>query len=354
VTFTVLNAFDWSGGTQSESGTGIAQTLLANGSNSTISGAALKTISVRRLTIDGTLVWSGTGNIALNSGQLGIQSTGVFDLQSDALLGDADGNATAAELVISGTLKKSGGAGTSALGGNLGIGGGAILATVNATGVIRAESGTLEFDGGLDNLGIVNALGNTIVLASGQGISSGTFHADAGGVVRITGGVQTLTGGAAITGAGLFDIANGRVDLQLGSSYGATRLALGGDSGALTINGALTVSQSFDWTGGTIGGSASITLAPGSVSTISGASFKTFSSGRINVGGMLAWSGTGSINGAGNGTFRVLSGGLFDLQSDASFINGSGLDTSGDCRWARCARALATAPAGSTAFPRVT
>ncbi len=321
VTFTVLNSFAWSGGAQT--GAGNAATVLPAGSASTLSGAAVKTLSGRALNVDGTLTWTGTGNFALNEGTLTVLSNGLFDIQNDALLGDANGNGTAAALVIAGTLKKTAGAGTSALGGNLGSGGGFVPVTVNASGTVRAEGGTLQFDGGLNSAGIVNALGKTIVLAAGSGTSSGTFHADAGGVVRITGGIQTLAAGAAVTGAGLFDIANGRVDLAVGATVGATNVALGGAAGTLVISGAMTISQSFDWTAGTIGGNGSLTLAASSVSTMSGAAVKAFTSGTINVGGTLAWSGTGTFDAAGSGQVIVLGGGLFDLQSDAPMINSS-------------------------------
>ena len=325
VTFTVLNSFDWSGGTMS--GAGTAATLLPAGSVSTLSGAALKTLLGRALDVGGTLAWTGTGNFALNQGTFTVQSNGLFDIQNDALLGDANGNGTAASLIVAGTLRKSGGVGTSALGGNLGAGTGFVNITVNAGGAVRAETGTLQIDGVLNNNGLVNALGNTIVYtgASGSsaGTSGGTFNADAGGVVRVSGGVQTLTTGAALTGAGLFDIANGRVDIAPGANASATNVALSGASGTLGISGAIAISQTFDWTGGIIGGGGSVTLAPGSVSTISGAAIKSLSSGTFNVGGTLAWSGPGQF-GASNGTLRVLNGGLFDLQSDAALGNNLG------------------------------
>jgi hypothetical protein len=97
-----------------------------------LTGAAAKSLE-GALTNAGTLTWSGTGNL-IASGASGLVNSGTIDLQGDAsLISDAGSTFS---LLNSGTLKKTGGAGTS------------VVSSPNPmqnSGTVEVDSGTLSF-----------------------------------------------------------------------------------------------------------------------------------------------------------------------------------------------------------------
>ncbi|MFN0162053.1 MAG: hypothetical protein ACKVQQ_12540 [Burkholderiales bacterium] len=176
----VLNgAVDWTGGTLAGTWTiGSGQTLNANSaSDKNFSGAAL--------TNNGTINWQTDARAGFVSATA-VTNNSLFDLKTDADLTYAGGSASS--FVNNGTLRKSGGAGTSTIGVNVGF---------SNPGTIEALSGTLALPGNFNNAGLIK--GNAQVQA--------TLLINAGHVAPGTSpGTLTLLGNFQQTGAGTLDI----------------------------------------------------------------------------------------------------------------------------------------------------
>jgi len=123
--------------------------------------------------------------------------------------------------------------------------------------------------------------------------------------VGATSGTQTLSNSAnnlTVSSAGVFGI-NGVL------SFGAGIL-----SGTNTIQGA------FNWTGGTVSGT--LTVSSNATLNMSGAATKTVNGALTNLG-TTTWSGSGQLTLA-NGTFYNQSGALFDIQTDVTLGRSGG------------------------------
>ena len=312
-TLTVPGRLDWTTGTLS----GAGATDISAGGTLNLSGAASKTLSGRPVNVSGTATWTA-GDIVFYNGTLTVLAGGLFDIQTDADVRDNDGGAPG-EVVVLGTLRKSAGAGTTAVGSHFG-GGGGVNATVGVGGVVQVTSGTLQFDNAFNNHGSAQAQGSVLILAGG-GNSSGTFERDAAGLHQFTGGTQTLTSGAGFVGDGQALVAGGRLDVAAGAEVNVKHLTL--SSGYQGGAGRLNITHSFTWTGGRLDGSGTNVLAAGSVSTMSGSASKELAGRTLNLGGTLTWAGAGSFV-FYHGTVDILSGGLLDIQTTAALGDNDG------------------------------
>jgi hypothetical protein len=131
-------------------------------------------INTRTVENNGTVTWTGNGTVSLLNGA-------VWSNNAGALFG-AEGNGTllGGQFNNAGTVRKSGGTGTT----NLNI-------TLNNSGTVEALAGTLRIGGG-----------------SGTGSSSGTFRAGSGGTISFEGGTHTLITGASGVGPGTLRVGN--------------------------------------------------------------------------------------------------------------------------------------------------
>ncbi len=209
----------WSGGALSG---GAASLTIANGAVFNLTGDTVKLVDAATFTnsAGGSVNLVGTGSLALNNGAR-LNNAGLFDIQSDADIGHTAGGATFAN---TGMLRKSAGAGTSAIGAN------AAFTLSNAGGAtIDVQSGTLQSAGSFPtNNGTINVEGGTIFSTAGAPlVNAGTLRG--AGTVNV--GASTLTnnsiiapgtatdatGTLAITG-NLTQGAAGRVDIELGGT----------------------------------------------------------------------------------------------------------------------------------------
>ena len=277
-TLTVSSAFNWTGGTMSGSG----KTSIAAGGTMTFSGGNTKTLSGRTVDNAGTVNLTGTGQFDLRNGAVfNNLSGGVFDAQGDAFI-DQDLGA-AATFNNAGTLKKSGGTGTTTF-----------EPIFNNTGSVQVQSGTLKF-------------------TLGGGTSSGSFDAVSGTTLDFGSGTHTLNAGTAFTGAGSSRVTGATVTVNGAVSavnFGQTAGTLGGGD-------TLTVTGTFGWTGGTMSGSGKTSIAAGGTMTLSGGNTKSLSGRTIDNAGTVNLTGTGQFDLRNGGVFNNLSGGVFDAQSDA-------------------------------------
>lgn len=218
-----------------------------------------------------------------------------------------------------GTLIKNGGTGTST-----------ISVGFTNTGALDVRTGTLALTGGGTHSGSAAiAAGATLALAGTQNFGTGfTISGPAGGKLSISDGTTTFASG--LDYAGTTELGHGILVLNGASTLGAVSLnggnnigqnpALGG-SGALTLNGLLTLTNRF---------SSITTTAPGAALNLNGgltiaaestgitdrvvalASNTTHSSGTFNLNGTTVvnnqsgrtWTATGNDTIAGTGTFN--------------------------------------------------
>ena len=210
------------------------------------------------------------------------------------------------------------------------------------------------------------------------GSGSGTYDIlNAGGTLAFVGGTRTISGSGSVSGLGSVQFSGGNVTFGTGTTYnptGATTVSAGTATfnqaavsfPALTVSGGtlggsanLSVTGAFGWSGGTIGGSGTLSGGPNVSFSGSGARVldgKTFTasaltlpggslevrSGTMNVSGATAinpgatlqWTGgtfapAGTIN--NNGIFDMGAGaGNLALGSGQVFNNGGALNSAGN------------------------
>jgi hypothetical protein len=209
------------------------------------------------------------------------------------------------------------------------------------SGVSLTVDSSSTINGALDNAGTVNVnnAGTKLTLTDG-GSSSGTFNtSNSTGTLEFYGGAPAnWNAGIQFTGSGLLDVIGSvnvnapltiNVPMQLDSSQPAT-------SGDIVDNGGLTIADTLNWTGGTIGGnSTNITQLGASATTTIDANNNAVvdtghvlqNAGTVNwVGGSFIVLNTNSIftNQAG-GTFNVLFDGQLKTNGTGTTFNNAGV-----------------------------
>jgi len=244
---TVTGGMMWTNGTQSGSGAttianGAALTITANGDCVYTSGTEL---TGRTLNVAGTATLSGTNSLCAQSGT--INNSGLFDIVRDVNVWWNGGSS--AVLNNTGTLRKSGGTGTS----------GWSSVAVNNAGTVQAQSGTLSFSSFTQSSGVTMLNGGSLSK------SSGTLNFYGGalqGTGIVTGNVVN-TGGIVSPGnsPGILRIVGnytqgptGTLNIELGGVVSGTQYDLLDVTGAASLSGALNVSliNSFTPISGTV------------------------------------------------------------------------------------------------------
>jgi hypothetical protein len=295
VTFTSPGTLNWTGGTIGGDGT----LDVAKGGTLNISGNSDKYLGDNAtLRIDGTAMWTGTGNIgSAGAGGKEIDNNGQFiTTYDDSMTGSFafDNNGT----FIKELSGQGQGVGTTRIG--------TAIFDNNSGGTVDVKTGTLS--------------ASPVGPAASQ--HSGKFIAEKAATVAFDGGSQTLNAGTELTGAGAFIVEQ---DIQLlGTNilvdYGVTVTPsfFFVYSGTLDLRGTVNVPAFFGWSGGTITDVGTITVPSSARMTVSGSDTKTLAGGAtLNNSGIGLWTGTGPINlGSGVATFNNL--GTLNVQSDSS------------------------------------
>jgi hypothetical protein len=194
---TVNGVYSWTYGTQDGSGT----TVIAANSTLNMSGdpdsRKPKKVVGRTLTNNGTAVWTGTDALLFDPNGI-FNNNGTLDLQSDANAGNI-AREPSFGFNNAGTLTKSAGTGTSAIG-----------VLFNNSGTVNANSGTLRFD---------------------------STYTQTAGATRLNDGSISLTNFPMDIQGGSLE-GNGTVSGNVSNSGGAVKPGL--SPGALTINGNYT------------------------------------------------------------------------------------------------------------------
>ncbi len=159
----------------------------------------------------------------------------------------------------------------------------------NNSGVIRSDSGLLQFNTALD----LRAGGSIarVGAAPARVLSSHYF---------------VLTGTAMV---------NNITFETVGDWYGNTAEGTAGNGTLATQSGGV-----FEWTGGTVHNT--VNIAAGSLFSLTGGNQKQIGGGSVlNNAGVATWSGSGNFQGYQNSSFINLQGGVFNVMTNAPFTN---------------------------------
>ncbi len=131
------------------------------------------------------------------------------------------------------------------------------------------------------------------------------------------GGVVTVNADVAATN---FAVVNGT--LIVDGSFTTTNLALA--AGYLTGPGAVTITGTFDWTGGELrDANGSLTIAAGGTLNLRSNRDKVLSGRTLNLAGATNWSDSGNLTVNGGATINNLAGGIFTIRND-KVMDGNG------------------------------
>ena len=271
-TLRVNNTLNWFGGITIGGG----GTLIPMGGTLNIDTAPTKTAR-RNIFNEGTTNWKGTGNINGGDGAV-FTNHGSFNMQNDQFWSHTIGNAPVFTNQPTGWVSKSGTSGTS---------------TFN--GLVFNNSGMLVVSSG-------------VVALSGGGMNDARFDMSAAGArVDITSGTYNFNTGATATGAGALRITNGT--LSINAAVPVVNLEQQG--GTLTGARALTVTDTLNWTAGTMIDIGDTIIPVGATLHIGNPPTKTARRNIINSG-TANWDGTGNINSGdgmvftNHGSFNIL------------------------------------------------
>jgi hypothetical protein len=269
----------WEDGTLSGAGT----TVVPADGSLTLSGPAYKYLSQRMLSNAGTITWTGTGAILPERGSIINNLAGAtFDAQTDSYITAAG---PAGSFTNSGTFRKSAGTGTLS-----------VQVLFRNTGLVDVRSGMFGL--------------------SGSGSSDGSFSTTEATAVVFPSNQYTLSDGAAATGAGFARVTGGT--LLIDGNVQAQNISL--ETGAIDGLGNLTTTGTFNWTGGTMTGRGTTTIATTAVLAISGSEQKFFGQRTLANAGNASWSGAGGIGTGDGGSILNEAGAVFDIQNDTAFF----------------------------------
>lgn len=268
--------FHWTGGTINTQG---AAGPFKNKGFITLSGSNNKTL-VNLFINEGTIRQVGTGNLMLSgSGRVDNQSTGVYDIQSDAGIG---GNGT---FNNTGILRKSDGTGTSSIARDVNNG----FYFQHLGGTVDVQKGTLKFD---ELRG--DSTGGTWNVATGAKME---LVPESNGFNRF-GGTYTGSGG-------------GTVELSGGS--------LVANSPGMTLN---FPTGYFQWTGGGMFSGSGSPITNSGFITMAGGNDKSFA-GYFTNDGTITHGGAGHFQVGGSTSFTNSSTGLYNFTGNGSLLKGN-------------------------------
>ncbi|MEO8378993.1 MAG: hypothetical protein ABI779_04940 [Acidobacteriota bacterium] len=278
-----ITSLDWKTGSMQGSGT----TNIPNPGSATLSTASAKSLQRTFDIASGTTVSvTGTGPVNMSAGG-NVSNAGIFDFTVDGSLSDAGGDGG---FLNTGTLRKSGGAGTASL-----------------TNVDLTSSGTIDIQTGTFNPGNVTSTG-PIQLA-------GTFLVDDNTV--------TFNAGTDVSGAGLLKQTAAFLNANAVDTFPNVQI----DGG--TFQGTANVSiTALTWTNGIMDGAGTTTIPSGATAALNTPSGKTLrrtlsivNGGTVNVsgGGPVTLQSGGNI--ANDGTLDVNSTNLSDGGAGGDLVN---------------------------------
>ncbi len=261
----VLGVLNWESGTMSGPGT----TEIASGGTMNLNTATGKSLNSSRVVNNaGTIAWNGTGALTGTSAPV-INNRGVLDLTADSTLNwGFSGGVPVVNNLASGTIRKSGGAGTFTFQ-NL---------TLNHSGTFDAQSGNID------------VLGVTVNANTGS-----TFIGSGTALTRLVGSTLTAADGQTPGIGNHFELA----------------------SGTFTGPGTISITGEMTWSGGSMSAAGTIRVESGAVLLLSGSGTKQFDNGRvIENRGLMRHVGSGGLS--GSGAPQILNFGEYRIENDSS------------------------------------
>ena len=314
-TLTLHGASTWTVGTMSGSG----RTVVETNASLNVANPNGIFLSTRTLENGGTILWTGAGNMVMNSGAVITNRVGaLFQVQN---VGTFTTFAGVNRFDNAGTFRKSANSGTLTIPSGVNL---------NNSGTVEIQIGTLLCHGGFSNNGAVNLSAGTTNTLTAGGSGAGTFTAPATALVEWTGGF-TLNAGAQLNGAGLYRTSVGT--LTAAASLVVQNLDL--PNGILNGTGNLTITHAMTWTAGTMGGTGRTIIGAGAMLSIPTGNTVNLSGRTLENGGTVLWTGAGTIN-LNTSVITNRAGGLFQVQNAVplfgTFGTGCRFDNAGTFR----------------------
>ncbi len=304
-TLSLEGAFNWTGGNFNGGGNGGAIRVLPGG---TLNLAPTAGVLFQNYEVElaGSGNWTGSAPISGSNAVLRVAAGGLLDLSGDPSLYNNGYYPNPPAVNVVGTLKRTASAGVVAIGG-----------TLNDSGTVSVQTGTLRLGGGGTSTGVFDvASGATLDFAGGTHTLGTASSITGPGTVSFTGGSTAIGGRFAVTSPTL--VAGGTVAFNgTADTTGTLTVA----SGTLGGSGVLAVTGSMTWTGGSLIGSAGkLHVLPGATLSIALPTGAVFQNYALELGGAGTWTGSTAITGS-NAVLRVASGATLDIQGDPSFAN---------------------------------
>jgi hypothetical protein len=325
---TIVGAMTWTSGIMSGSGqTTTSGSLAITANNQT-------ELDGRTLNINGNTTLTGTSNWRGANGAV-VNNAAVFEVQSDAVFHHLGGTLPTFNNLATGTFRKSSGTGVNN-----------VEFAFNNSGAVQASAGTLSLNRGgtstgsfittatLDFSGVAATIHELSSSISGAGtvrfsggttnLSGGTY--DIGGATQATAGFANFNAGINLLSVGLtLNVSNSFGNLNFSSGEAINVTTLNMSAGALSGSDNISVSGATTWTGGIMGGSGQ-TTTNGSLAITANNSSEL--AGRtLNINGSTTLTGTSNWR-ANNGAV-INNTGVFDVQSDATFLHASATGVNG-------------------------
>jgi hypothetical protein len=303
---TITGAFNWTDGTMGGSG----RTIIAAGATGTLATTSIKEVNNSRVLENrGSLVHSGGSvRFGLNgssSGRIENKEGASYEIQGTA--GFIQNFSGPYSFDNAGLISKTG-EGISSFGSSVAL---------NNTGTMLVVTGGLQLSGGGSHGGFIDiAAGASLNLSAGIF----TFSADAE-----LSGAGTFSSGGTVTFSNILDptqsiqITAGTV--AFGQNQSIASLVLSG--GTLGGSNTLTITESFTWTGGAMGGSGRTILATTATGSFSGVSLKELNNTRVleNRGGITQSGGSVrfGLSSGSAGRIENAVGATYEIQGTSGF-----------------------------------
>lgn len=320
---TVTNQFSWSAGTM----WGAGKLLVAAGATGNITGGGTKGLNrtfenAGIVTYNGSSMWFGFGGPV--AGVINNLSSGVFTASGEADFGQSSAAAHAFNNV--GTFVKNGG-GTTEFNG----------VAFHNSGTVEITSGTLFLLSGGSNTSAWDVPGGATLRFGGSFTHAASSSLGGAGAIVFIGGThnflgQFLPSGAVTFNSGSITIANAMpsptmtiegATVNFNAAQNISSLTF--SSGALQGNGDVTITGTFNWSGGTMAGAGRTVLAGGATGSLTGSSSKGLNRTFDNFG-TVSYSGnflTFGFGAAVPGVVNNLAGGVFNVSGEADFQQSS-------------------------------
>ena len=306
-TLHITGAMTWPTGKMLEAG----RTVIEPGATLSLNGTNWVWLDGRALENAGTIKQVDKGELDLLYGAIITNRPGaLIDLQTNAVI-SLLGLDPSPRIDNAGLFRKSNSAGTSVL-----------AVSFNNYGTNEVQSGTLQCILGFTNYGrAIVAAGATHQLASG-GVATGIFEAVGGGLVEFTHGVYSLNAGAQLIGGGLHRIND--ATLSVDGSVTAQNLEMVSNSAVLTGSGTMTVTETLNWTRGTMSGSGRTVIAEGATCDVGSTDNVGLNPRTFENAGKVNWIGSAWLAYGNGAVITNRPSGVFEAQSDAYLAHAFG------------------------------